>query len=82
MILLIAQFILTTKKLMKSQCFCCRWAVSTLMSRQNTVPSSDNPSEIVSALIPIWDMFNHHSGRVRYYYNLFIYEIIKYHFDF
>jgi len=34
------------------------------MSRQNTVPSSDNPSENVSALIPLWDMFNHHSGRV------------------
>jgi len=34
------------------------------MSRQNTVPSSDNPSENVSALIPLWDMFNHRSGRV------------------
>jgi len=41
-----------------------RWAVSTLMSRQNTVPSSDNPSENVSALIPLWDMFNHRSGRL------------------
>lgn len=45
--------------------FCFRWAVSTLMSRQNTVPISDNPSENVSALIPLWDMFNHRSGRVR-----------------
>ena len=34
------------------------------MSRQNTVPSSDNPNENVSALIPLWDMFNHRSGRV------------------
>ncbi|KAF0774017.1 histone-lysine N-methyltransferase setd3-like isoform X1 [Aphis craccivora] len=40
------------------------WAVSTLMSRQNTVPNSDNPTENVSALIPIWDMFNHRSGRL------------------
>lgn len=45
-------------------CFVFRWAVSTLMSRQNTVPSSDNTSENVSALIPLWDMFNHRSGRV------------------
>ncbi|KAE9545321.1 hypothetical protein AGLY_000864 [Aphis glycines] len=34
------------------------------MSRQNTVPNSDNPTENVSALIPIWDMFNHRSGRL------------------
>ncbi|XP_050540715.1 actin-histidine N-methyltransferase-like isoform X2 [Daktulosphaira vitifoliae] len=41
-----------------------RWAVSTLMSRQNTIPSSDNSSETVNALIPLWDMFNHHSGNL------------------
>lgn len=44
-----------------------RWAVSTLMSRQNTVPSFDKSSENVSALIPLWDMFNHHGGKVRLY---------------
>ncbi|VVC34513.1 SET domain,Rubisco LSMT, substrate-binding domain [Cinara cedri] len=39
-----------------------RWAVSTLMSRQNTIPNSDDPPANVSALIPLWDMFNHHEG--------------------
>lgn len=51
------------------------------MSRQNTVPSSNNPSETVSALIPLWDMFNHRSGSVRYY-NLLIYETINGYCDF
>lgn len=50
------------------------------MSRQNTVPSSDKPAETISALIPLWDMFNHHNGRVRL---LFIYSclFIIYYYD-
>lgn len=49
------------------------------MSRQNTIPNSDNPSGNISALIPVWDMFNHHDGTVRtmiirhYYISLFYY---------
>lgn len=45
-----------------------RWAVSTVMTRLNAVPSENEASE-VHALIPIWDMCNHENGRVFTYYN-------------
>lgn len=38
-----------------------RWAVSTVMTRQNVVPGSDGP---LHSLIPYWDMANHDHGQV------------------
>lgn len=39
------------------------WAVSTVMTRQNFVPSIDGNS-MLNALIPMWDMCNHTNGKV------------------
>ncbi|XP_023727954.1 actin-histidine N-methyltransferase isoform X3 [Cryptotermes secundus] len=39
------------------------WAVSTVMTRQNFVPSSDGKS-MLTALIPMWDMCNHTNGKL------------------
>lgn len=39
------------------------WAVSTVMTRQNFVPSSDGKS-MLNALIPMWDMCNHTNGKL------------------
>lgn len=39
------------------------WAVSTVMTRQNFVPSSDGKT-MLNALIPMWDMCNHSSGKL------------------
>ncbi|RLU19316.1 hypothetical protein DMN91_007873 [Ooceraea biroi] len=39
------------------------WAVSTVMTRQNLIPSSDG-TRMIHALIPMWDMCNHEDGRV------------------
>ncbi|KAI1295480.1 Actin-histidine N-methyltransferase [Halotydeus destructor] len=39
-----------------------RWAVSTVMTRQNFVPSHDGKRP-VNALIPLWDMCNHSNGK-------------------
>ncbi len=36
-----------------------RWAVSTVMTRQNQVPSSYQEGKFVNALIPFWDLSNH-----------------------
>ncbi|XP_017013026.2 actin-histidine N-methyltransferase [Drosophila takahashii] len=49
-----------------------RWAVSTVMTRQNLVPSekqetADNP-KFISALIPYWDMANHRPGKITSFY--------------
>ena len=44
-------------------CFACSWAVSTVMTRQNFVPSSDGKT-MLNALIPMWDMCNHSNGKV------------------
>ncbi|XP_039498342.1 actin-histidine N-methyltransferase [Drosophila santomea] len=49
-----------------------RWAVSTVMTRQNLVPSEkqeaqDSP-KFISALIPYWDMANHRPGRITSFY--------------
>lgn len=35
-----------------------RWAVSTVMTRQNLLPSKDGDKE-VNTLIPFWDLANH-----------------------
>jgi len=39
------------------------WAVSTVMTRQNFVPSSDGKT-MLNALIPMWDMCNHSNGKL------------------
>lgn len=43
--------------------FDCRWAASTVMTRQNFVPSKDSTA-MINALIPMWDMANHSNGKV------------------
>ncbi|XP_029642388.1 actin-histidine N-methyltransferase [Octopus sinensis] len=40
-----------------------RWAVSTVMTRQNQIPSS-NGNQMINALIPFWDMCNHCNGQL------------------
>lgn len=40
-----------------------RWAVSTVMTRQNQVPTSDL-SQMTNTLIPFWDMSNHENGEM------------------
>ena len=46
-----------------------RWAVSTLMTRQNPVPPSNGCTSPVLALIPFLDMCNHKEGPVSVDYN-------------
>ena len=41
----------------------CRWAVSTVMTRQNQIPTQDG-GKMTFALIPLWDMCNHCNGLV------------------
>lgn len=43
--------------------FSCRWAVSTVMTRQNQIPTQDG-NKMTFALIPLWDMCNHCNGLV------------------
>eukprot|EP00072_Mus_musculus_P043212 XP_006516147.3 PREDICTED: histone-lysine N-methyltransferase setd3 isoform X9 [Mus musculus] len=38
-----------------------RWAVSSVMTRQNQIPTEDG-SRVTLALIPLWDMCNHTNG--------------------
>ena len=40
----------------------CRWAVSTVITRQNKIPSTTG--EPTLALIPMWDLCNHCNGTV------------------
>merc|ERR1719500_2229714 len=40
-----------------------RWAVSTVMTRQNMVPKQDDPTTQVNTLIPFWDLANHDHGQ-------------------
>ncbi|XP_029317108.1 LOW QUALITY PROTEIN: actin-histidine N-methyltransferase-like [Cottoperca gobio] len=46
-----------------------RWAVSSVMTRQNQIPTEDG-SRITLALIPVWDMCNHTNGLITTGYNL------------
>nr|XP_020668561.1 histone-lysine N-methyltransferase setd3 isoform X2 [Pogona vitticeps] len=41
-----------------------RWAVSSVMTRQNQIPAEDG-SRVTLALIPLWDMCNHTNGLPR-----------------
>ncbi|RZF47771.1 hypothetical protein LSTR_LSTR006035 [Laodelphax striatellus] len=47
-----------------------RWAVSTVMTRQNFVPCLDGSEGMVNALIPLWDMCNHTNGKLSTDYNV------------
>ncbi|KAL7299358.1 hypothetical protein TKK_0007928 [Trichogramma kaykai] len=40
-----------------------RWAVSTVMTRQNMIPVK-NEDKMILSLIPFWDMCNHEEGRI------------------
>ncbi|XP_078001252.1 actin-histidine N-methyltransferase-like isoform X2 [Glandiceps talaboti] len=40
-----------------------RWAVSTVMTRQNQIPSVDS-LQMSTALVPLWDMCNHMNGAI------------------
>ncbi|XP_050299746.1 actin-histidine N-methyltransferase [Anthonomus grandis grandis] len=44
------------------------WAVSTVMTRQNMIPSEDG-STMINALIPLWDLCNHTNGTISTDYN-------------
>ncbi|EMP30988.1 Histone-lysine N-methyltransferase setd3 [Chelonia mydas] len=46
-----------------------RWAVSSVMTRQNQIPTEDG-SRVTLALIPLWDMCNHINGLITTGYNL------------
>lgn len=46
-----------------------RWAVSTVMTRQNQIPTPDG-SKITFGLIPMWDMCNHCNGTITTDYNM------------
>ncbi|CAC5396741.1 SETD3 [Mytilus coruscus] len=62
----------TTSKLPIKDCFTFddyRWAVSTVMTRQNQIPTPDG-SKITFGLIPMWDMCNHCNGTITTDYNL------------
>ncbi|CAH1997588.1 unnamed protein product [Acanthoscelides obtectus] len=45
-----------------------RWAVSTMMTRQNAIPSEDG-DHLETALIPLWDICNHANGTISTDYN-------------
>ncbi|KAF7993010.1 hypothetical protein HCN44_005791 [Aphidius gifuensis] len=45
------------------------WAVSTVMTRQNIIPSR-NDSQMIHALIPMWDMCNHEEGIITTDFNI------------
>ncbi|KAK1158819.1 actin-histidine N-methyltransferase-like [Acipenser oxyrinchus oxyrinchus] len=46
-----------------------RWAVSSVMTRQNQIPTEDG-NRVTLALIPLWDMCNHTNGLITTGYNL------------
>nr|XP_020510872.1 actin-histidine N-methyltransferase [Labrus bergylta] len=46
-----------------------RWAVSSVMTRQNQIPTEDG-GRLILALIPLWDMCNHTNGLITTGYNL------------
>uniref|UniRef100_A0A8C7VVM8 protein-histidine N-methyltransferase n=1 Tax=Oncorhynchus mykiss TaxID=8022 RepID=A0A8C7VVM8_ONCMY len=63
---------LTTSKLPLKDAFTFddyRWAVSSVMTRQNQIPTEDG-SRVTLALIPLWDMCNHTNGLITTGYNL------------
>ncbi|XP_013104644.1 actin-histidine N-methyltransferase [Stomoxys calcitrans] len=52
-----------------------RWAVSTVMTRENLIPRAlpkgeDDNSDTIAALIPFWDMANHCDGTITTFFNM------------
>ncbi|XP_075154533.1 actin-histidine N-methyltransferase-like [Haematobia irritans] len=52
-----------------------RWAVSTVMTRENLIPRSlpkteGDTSDTIAALIPFWDMANHRDGTITTFFNM------------
>lgn len=47
-----------------------RWAVSTVMTRQNLIPTSKPENPMILALIPYWDMGNHDNANLTTDYNV------------
>lgn len=47
-----------------------RWAVSTVMTRQNLIPTSKPENPMILALIPYWDMGNHDNAKLTTDYNV------------
>lgn len=47
-----------------------RWAVSTVMTRQNFIPASNPENPMILALIPYWDMGNHANAKLTTDYNV------------
>nr|XP_027200109.1 histone-lysine N-methyltransferase setd3-like [Dermatophagoides pteronyssinus] len=41
-----------------------RWALSTVMTRQNSIPSKADKNQTTFALIPFWDLCNHKEGKM------------------
>lgn len=41
-----------------------RWAVSTVMTRQNMIPSQVEGQKDINTLIPFWDLANHDQGKI------------------
>ncbi|KAF7233186.1 hypothetical protein EG68_04838 [Paragonimus skrjabini miyazakii] len=54
-----------------------RWAVSSVMSRNNLIPKGDKDAKQM-CMIPIWDMINHKTGRVTTDFNPESGELIFY----
>ncbi|KAF5398459.1 hypothetical protein PHET_07932 [Paragonimus heterotremus] len=54
-----------------------RWAVSSVMSRNNLIPKGDEGAKKM-CMIPIWDMINHKTGRVTTDFNPESGELIFY----
>ncbi|XP_077293295.1 SET domain containing 3 [Arctopsyche grandis] len=46
------------------------WAVSTVMTRLNMVPSETIKDSPTTALIPLWDMCNHTNGQITTHFNM------------
>ncbi|XP_014287152.1 actin-histidine N-methyltransferase isoform X1 [Halyomorpha halys] len=47
-----------------------RWAVSTVMTRQNLIPTTQPENPMILALIPYWDMGNHDNAKLTTDYNI------------
>ncbi|XP_073828279.1 actin-histidine N-methyltransferase-like [Musca autumnalis] len=52
-----------------------RWAVSTVMTRENLIPRTKpkregDLSDTIAALIPFWDMANHRDGTITTFFNM------------
>ncbi|XP_061400027.1 actin-histidine N-methyltransferase [Musca vetustissima] len=52
-----------------------RWAVSTVMTRENLIPRTQpkregDLSDTIAALIPFWDMANHRDGTITTFFNM------------